>query len=70
MENALNNWINYAVFTKMLHWVLQVFINFTATGKMQYVTTSKIHMADRYYPQGGKDFFRDAICHNFKNTHG
>lgn len=25
----------------MSHWMLQVFINFTATNKMQYVTTSK-----------------------------
>ena len=55
--NVLNNRINYAVFTNMLHWVQQVLVNFTATNKMQYVTTSKIHMADRYYPQGGENFF-------------
>lgn len=42
----------------MLHGMLQVFTNFTATNTEEYATTSKIHLADRHDPKSRKDFFR------------
>ena len=53
--------INYAVLFGMLHWMSQVFINFTATNKKEYATISKIHMADRHYPESRKDFFKGVF---------